>query len=62
MGYDLKIVGGRIIDGTGKPAYEGDVGIKDGKVVALGKAPAAADATINAGGRLDRRNVDRCPR
>ena len=52
MGYDLKIVGGRIIDGTGKPAYEGDVGIKDGKVVALGKAPEAADATINAGGRI----------
>ncbi|MAN61542.1 MAG: amidohydrolase family protein [Rhodobiaceae bacterium] len=52
MGYDLKIVGGRIIDGTGKPAYEGDVGIKDGKVVALGKAPEASDATINAGGRI----------
>lgn len=52
MGYDLKIVGGRIIDGTGKPAYKGNVGIKDGKVVALGNAPAAADATIDAGGQI----------
>ena len=52
MGYDLKIVGGRIIDGTGAPAYKGDVGIKDGKVVALGNAPAAADATIDAGGQI----------
>ncbi len=48
MTYDLKITGGTIVDGSGKPSFTGDVGIKDGKVVALGKADGAADTTIDA--------------
>ena len=44
MAYDLKIVGGEIVDGTGAARYRGDVGIKDGKVVALGHAPDKARA------------------
>ena len=32
MDYDLKITGGTIIDGTGSPARDGDVAIKDGKI------------------------------
>lgn len=50
MEYDLKISGGTIVDGTGAERVRGDVGIKDGKVVALGKAPGQADETIEAGG------------
>ena len=50
MTYDLKIVGGEIVDGTGRERYRGDLGIKDGKVVALGEAPGAAERTIDAGG------------
>lgn len=50
MAYDLKIVGGTIIDGTGQPGYSGDVGIKDGKIVALGNAPDTAARTIKADG------------
>jgi N-acyl-D-amino-acid deacylase len=52
MGYDLKITGGEIIDGTGKPRYRGDVGISGGKVVALGAAPAEAREAIDATGRI----------
>lgn len=52
MTYDLKIVGGTIIDGSGAPAYTGDVGIVDGHIVALGNAPAQANETIDANGRV----------
>ena len=51
MNYDLKIVGGRIVDGSGAASYIGDVGIRDGKVVALGNAPGSATTTIDADGR-----------
>ena len=52
MAYDLKITGGSIIDGTGAPRQAGDLGIKDGKVVALGAAPEAARESIDATGRV----------
>jgi N-acyl-D-amino-acid deacylase len=52
MQYDLKIAGGTIIDGTGKPRFTGEVGISGGKVVALGQAPGDAVETIDAAGRV----------
>lgn len=52
MGYDIKIVGGTIVDGTGAPGYAGDVGISGGKVVALGDAPDDAAETIDATGKV----------
>jgi N-acyl-D-amino-acid deacylase len=52
MTYDLKITGGTIVDGSGKPGFRGDLGIKDGKVVALGKAESTADTTIDAAGKV----------
>src|SRR5579862_3282918 len=50
MEYDLKIVGGTIIDGTGAPGQAGDVGIRAGKVTALGKVPGTAAETLDASG------------
>src|ERR1700719_4605893 len=34
--YDLVIRGGRVYDGSGGPAYEADVAVKDGVIVAVG--------------------------
>jgi N-acyl-D-amino-acid deacylase len=50
MDYDLKIRGGTIIDGTGKPGVAGDVAIKSGKIAALGVARGDAARTIDAAG------------
>ena len=52
MAYDIRIAGGTIVDGTGSAGYVGDVGIKGGQIVALGKAPDAAAHTIDAEGRI----------
>ena len=52
MGYDLKIVGGDIVDGSGGPRRRGDIGIKDGKVVAVGEAPELAAQTVDAAGMI----------
>lgn len=49
---DLKITGGTIIDGTGSAGFTGDVGIRDGKIVALGECSEAATQTISADGAL----------
>jgi N-acyl-D-amino-acid deacylase len=51
--YDLAIINGRIIDGSGNPWYKADVAIKDGKIVFLGKINTAdAKQTIDAGGQF----------
>lgn len=51
--YDVVIHGGRIVDGTGAPWYTGDLGIKDGKIVAIGRiSPAAGRRAIDATGKV----------
>jgi len=52
MVYDIRIVGGEIVDGSGRKRFKGDLGIEDGKVVALGTAPGAARETIDATGMV----------
>ena len=51
--FDIVITNGHIIDGTGSPWYSGDVGIREGKIVAIGNLSAAPRTrTIDAGGKV----------
>ncbi len=52
MKYDLKIVGGTLVDGTGKPRYRGDVGIKNGVIVAVGEVLGEATEVFDATGAI----------
>src|SRR5205807_6631659 len=52
MAYDLLIKNGRIVDGSGAPAFRGDIAVKDGKIVEIGKLSGPAARTIDAAGRV----------
>ena len=52
MAYDLLIKNGRIIDGSGRPAFHGDVGVMRGKIAELGRLDGPARRTIEADGRV----------
>lgn len=46
----LLLKGGRVVDGTGAPAYEADVLVKDGKIAAVGRDLGSADRTLDVSG------------
>jgi N-acyl-D-amino-acid deacylase len=51
--YDTVVRNGRIIDGTGSPWYSGDIGIRDGRIAAIGNLTnAPARRTIDARGMV----------
>ena len=52
--FDLLVKNGNIYDGTGDPGFEADIGVLDGRIVAIGKlsetAAETAAETIDATG------------
>src|SRR6476646_4788069 len=53
MPFDVLIVHGRIVDGTGSPWYSGNIGIRGGKIAAIGYlAGSKAKQTIDAHGQV----------
>jgi N-acyl-D-amino-acid deacylase len=51
--YDFILRNGRVIDGTGNPAFFADVAVKDGRVAAIGrKLSGGAAQEFDAGGQI----------
>jgi N-acyl-D-aspartate/D-glutamate deacylase len=49
---DLLIRGGEVVDGTGATRRSADVGVRDGRIVAIGSVDEDAAAEIDASGRI----------
>jgi len=51
--FDLVITNGHIVDGTGSPWYSGDIGIRDGKIAAIGNLGSSLrNRTVDAKGKV----------
>jgi N-acyl-D-amino-acid deacylase len=48
--YDVVIRHGRVVDGSGNPAFFADVAVKDGRIAAIGRVLDAAKTEIDAAG------------
>src|SRR5579864_6258460 len=47
---DLVITGGLVVDGSGAPSRPADVAVRDGRVVAVGRADEPARRTVDVDG------------
>jgi len=49
---DLVVRGASIIDGSGRPAFPGDVAVRDGRILAVGSFEGGGEREIDARGRV----------
>lgn len=52
MPFDLKIVGGTVVDGTGGPPFRANVAVEDGRIVEMGHCEGRAATMIDAEGAI----------
>jgi N-acyl-D-amino-acid deacylase len=52
MSYDLVIKNGTVVDGTGLPRYRADVGVRHGRIVAIGRIRERAREVLDAEGQV----------
>src|SRR5919197_4470284 len=52
MPYDLVIKNGVVIDGSGLPRYRADVGVRHGRIVAIGRIRDGARQVLDAEGHV----------
>lgn len=50
--FDLIIKNGRIVDGSGLPAFLGDIAINDGRICKMGKVEGEAKQSVDAAGKV----------
>jgi N-acyl-D-aspartate/D-glutamate deacylase len=50
--FDVRINGGLVVDGTGSPGRLADVGIRDGRIAAIGQLDEPANKTVDATGMI----------
>jgi len=49
---DLVLRGGTVVDGTGAPGRVADVGVRDARIVTVGRADGPAERTLDVSGRV----------
>src|SRR6478752_9031959 len=52
MALDTVIRGGSVVDGSGKPRFTADIGIKDGRIVEIGRITGQAARILDADGLI----------